>query len=78
MSMIGTRVLRKEDPDLMTVGGIYVEDIAAEIVSLRSAAIEGTDIALHPGQRRRVPDARRHSVLGTIDGRRGLQAPIPL
>ncbi len=28
MSMIGTRVVRKEDPELLTVGGRYVDDIA--------------------------------------------------
>ncbi len=28
MSMIGTRVVRKEDPELLTVGGMYVDDIA--------------------------------------------------
>ncbi|MEZ5378974.1 MAG: xanthine dehydrogenase family protein molybdopterin-binding subunit [Acidimicrobiales bacterium] len=28
MSMIGTRVVRKEDPELLTVGGKYVDDIA--------------------------------------------------
>ena len=33
MSMIGTRVVRKEDPDLLTVGGMYVDDIAAENVA---------------------------------------------
>ncbi len=30
MSMIGTRVLRKEDPDFLTVGGLYVDDLAPE------------------------------------------------
>ncbi|MGF1598342.1 MAG: xanthine dehydrogenase family protein molybdopterin-binding subunit [Acidimicrobiales bacterium] len=28
MSILGTRVLRKEDPELLTVGGRYVDDIA--------------------------------------------------
>ncbi len=28
MSMIGTRVVRKEDPELLTVGGKYVDDLA--------------------------------------------------
>ena len=26
--MIGTRVVRKEDPELLTVGGRYVDDLA--------------------------------------------------
>ena len=30
MSMIGTRVERKEDPELLTVGGTYVDDIECE------------------------------------------------
>ena len=30
MSMLGTEVTRKEDPDLLTVGGTYVDDIAIE------------------------------------------------
>ncbi len=28
MSILGTRVIRVEDPDLLTVGGMYVEDLA--------------------------------------------------
>ncbi len=28
MSMIGTRVVRREDPELLTVGGYYVDDVA--------------------------------------------------
>ena len=28
MSILGTRVVRKEDPDLLTVGGKYVDDLA--------------------------------------------------
>ena len=27
MSMLGTEVIRKEDPELLTVGGTYVDDI---------------------------------------------------
>ncbi len=30
MSMLGTRVARKEDPNLLTIGGMYVDDIPAE------------------------------------------------
>ncbi len=40
MSMIGNRVIRKEDPDLLTVGGIYVADRgptnAAHVTFVRS------------------------------------------
>ena len=28
MSILGTRVVRKEDPELLTVGGKYVDDLA--------------------------------------------------
>jgi carbon-monoxide dehydrogenase large subunit len=28
MSMIGTRVIRREDPELLTVGGAYIDDLA--------------------------------------------------
>ncbi|MDX2379421.1 MAG: xanthine dehydrogenase family protein molybdopterin-binding subunit, partial [Acidimicrobiia bacterium] len=30
MSMLGTSVVRKEDPDLLTVGGTYVDDVEAD------------------------------------------------
>lgn len=30
MSVLGTRVLRKEDPDFLTIGGKYVDDLAPE------------------------------------------------
>ncbi|MBT5756380.1 MAG: hypothetical protein HOI41_15590, partial [Acidimicrobiaceae bacterium] len=30
MSILGTRVLRTEDPDLLTVGGDYVDDLIPE------------------------------------------------
>ena len=53
MSMIGTSVIRREDPDLLTVGGTYVDDLApADAVHLtfvRSvmahAEITGIDVA---------------------------------
>ena len=31
MSILGTRVVRKEDPDLLTIGGEYVDDLAPGI-----------------------------------------------
>jgi carbon-monoxide dehydrogenase large subunit len=53
MSFLGNKVLRKEDPALLTVGGTYVEDLplagAGAVVYLRSSAaharLGGIDVA---------------------------------
>ena len=46
MSMIGTRVVRKEDPALLTEGGMYVADVgptdALHAVFVRSMVAHGT------------------------------------
>ena len=60
MSILGTRVTRVEDPDLLTVGGRYVDDLApvdaVHAVFVRSimahaelGAIDTTDAAAAPG-----------------------------
>ncbi len=60
MSMIGTRVVRKEDPAYLTVGGTYVEDVecpdALHAVFVRSVmahaditAVHTADAAVMPG-----------------------------
>jgi aerobic carbon-monoxide dehydrogenase large subunit len=56
MSILGTRVIRTEDPRLLTVGGVYVDDLrtpeldgAARVTFVRSpvahARITGIDIS---------------------------------
>src|SRR5689334_3059733 len=53
MSILGNRVLRKEDPKFLTVGGSYVDDLDLEgslsVVYVRStmasAAITGIDVS---------------------------------
>ena len=60
MSMIGTRVVRKEDPDLLTIGGMYVNDVgptdALHVTFVRSLMahallneIDVSDAATMPG-----------------------------
>src|SRR4051794_6946367 len=45
MSILGNRVVRREDPALLTVGGTYVDDIAhegaAHVVYVRSSSAHG-------------------------------------
>ncbi len=60
MSILGTRVQRVEDPDLLTVGGKYVDDLAppdalhavfvrSEVAHAEIAAIETDDATSAPG-----------------------------
>ena len=60
MSILGTRVNRKEDPELLTVGGSYVDDLAPAdalhatfvrsiMPHARIAAIDTTEAAAAPG-----------------------------
>ncbi len=60
MSILGTRVERKEDPDLLTVGGMYVDDLAPadalHVTFVRSVmahaivnSIDVTEAAAMPG-----------------------------
>ena len=60
MSILGNRVLRREDPALLTVGGTYVDDVAspgaAHVVYVRSTiaharieSIDTTEAAAAPG-----------------------------
>ncbi len=60
MSMIGTRVVRREDPELLTVGGSYVDDLApadavhatfvrSVMAHARVTGIDGTEATAMPG-----------------------------
>ncbi|MCP4086423.1 MAG: xanthine dehydrogenase family protein molybdopterin-binding subunit [Actinomycetia bacterium] len=60
MSILGTRVFRVEDPDLLTVGGKYVDDLApadavhatfvrSEMAHGRLGAIDTSEAAMAPG-----------------------------
>ncbi len=73
MSIMGTRVIRTEDPRLLTTGGVYVDDLrtpelsgAARLTFVRSpvahARITGIDTseALSRARRDRRPDRPRH------------------
>ncbi len=50
MSILGNRVVRKEDPDLLTIGGTYVDDIAvdnaAHVVYVRSTVAHGRIVSI--------------------------------
>jgi carbon-monoxide dehydrogenase large subunit len=52
-SILGNRVLRKEDPKFLTTGGVYVDDMhddrlanAAHVVFVRSAVAHGTIVSI--------------------------------
>ena len=55
MSILGTRVVRKEDPDLLTIGGEYVDDLAPGIAlhaTFVRASVAHAEIIQHRRQRR--------------------------
>ena len=59
MSMLGTRVERKEDPELLTVGGTYVDDVECEgalvAVFVRSPMAHAELSAVHVDEARDMP-----------------------
>ena len=61
-SILGERVLRKEDPKFLTTGGVYVDDMvddrltgAAHVVYVRSAAAHGTILSIDADEARSMP-----------------------
>ncbi len=60
MSMIGTRVQRIEDPDLLTVGGMYVDDLAPadalHITFIRSVMPHATITSIDTSETEEHPD----------------------
>jgi carbon-monoxide dehydrogenase large subunit len=59
MSMIGTRVVRKEDPAYLTVGGTYVDDVecpgALHAVFVRSVMAHADIAAVHTAEAAQMP-----------------------
>ncbi|WP_419943962.1 xanthine dehydrogenase family protein molybdopterin-binding subunit [Candidatus Poriferisodalis sp.] len=59
MSMIGTRVVRKEDPAYLTVGGTYVDDVdcpgALHAVFVRSVMAHADITAIHTAEAAEMP-----------------------
>ena len=59
MSMLGTRVERKEDPELLTVGGTYVDDVECEgalvAVFVRSTMAHADITAIHVDEAQDMP-----------------------
>ncbi|MEO0493817.1 MAG: xanthine dehydrogenase family protein molybdopterin-binding subunit [Actinomycetota bacterium] len=59
MSMIGTRVVRKEDPALLTVGGDFVADVgptdAVQAVFVRSVMAHGEILSIDTDEARAMP-----------------------
>ena len=59
MSMIGTRVVRKEDPAYLTVGGTYVDDVdcpgALHAVFVRSVMAHADVTAIHTAEAAEMP-----------------------
>ncbi len=60
MSMIGTRVVRREDPDLLTVGGSYVDDLAptdaVHATFVRSVMAHAEITGIDTGEAAAMPD----------------------
>jgi aerobic carbon-monoxide dehydrogenase large subunit len=62
-SILGNRVLRKEDPKFLTTGGVYMDDLrdepllagAAHVVYVRSTAAHGTIAAIDTDEARSMP-----------------------
>ncbi|HET6793042.1 MAG TPA: xanthine dehydrogenase family protein molybdopterin-binding subunit [Acidimicrobiales bacterium] len=73
MSILGNRVLRKEDPKFLTVGGTYVDDVslpgAVHVVFVRSTVAHGRIAALDVDEARKAP--------GVIDVVVGDQVDMP-
>lgn len=59
MSILGNRVVRREDPALLTVGGTYVDDIvaidAAHVVFVRSTIAHGEIVSIDVDEARSAP-----------------------
>ena len=59
MSILGNRVVRREDAALLTVGGTYVDDIvstgAAHVVHVRSTIAHGTIVDIDTSEARTAP-----------------------
>ena len=62
MSILGTRVLRREDPAFLTVGGTYVADV-------RDSILDGALSVTY------VRSVMAHALIGAIDCRAALAAP---
>lgn len=61
-SILGNRVLRKEDPKFLTTGGVYLDDLhddrlsgAAYVVYVRSTAAHGTIASIDADEARSMP-----------------------
>src|SRR5688572_3345700 len=79
MSIFGNRVLRVEDPKLLTVGGTYVADLraaeldgAAHVTYVRSTAAHATIASLDVTEARSAP-----GVLGVFSSADVDLAPLP-
>ncbi len=57
MSILGTRVIRTEDPRLLTAGGVYVDDLRTPELN-GAAACSATSLNLLPPRRVRATVAR--------------------
>lgn len=59
MSILGNRVVRREDPALLTIGGTYVDDIvstgAAHVVFVRSTIAHGEIVSIDTSEARSAP-----------------------
>ena len=78
-SILGERVLRKEDPKFLTTGGVYVDDMdderlagAAHVVYVRSSAAHGTIVSIDTAEAAAMP-----GVLGVFTAADLQLEPVP-
>jgi carbon-monoxide dehydrogenase large subunit len=79
-SILGNRVIRKEDPKFLTTGGVYVDDLhdepllsgAAHVVYVRSTAAHGRITSIDADEARSMP-----GVLGVFSAADLALEPVP-
>ena len=81
MSILGTRVIRTEDPRLLTVGGVYVDDLrvpeldaAARVTFVRSAMAHALITGIDTSEALREPGVVAVLTAGDMDD---LPSPAP-
>ena len=71
MSILGNRVLRREDPKFLTVGGTYVADLdlpgSVHLMFVRSSMAHAKIVSLDTSQAKAMPGVIGRILAGTAD-----------
>lgn len=85
MSILGTRVLRKEDPKFLTSGAVYTADLrdprlasAASVTYVRSTVASATIVSIDTTEAAALPGVLGVYVAADFAGLPNLQAMVPL